>query len=48
MACGLILVAAPLLLAYTGDTPEPSSFVLIGTGVAGLGFAIWRRSRARK
>ena len=50
MACGLILAAAPLLLA-TGpqfELPEPSSFVLLGTGIAGLGFAIWRRSRAKK
>jgi hypothetical protein len=50
-ACALALAAAPLLLAQSTpqfSTPEPGSFVLLGTGVAGLGFAIWRRSRARK
>jgi len=48
-ACGVILACAPLLLAYgpQGSIPEPGSFVLLGTGVAALGFAIWRRSRAR-
>jgi PEP-CTERM motif len=47
-ACALIVVAAPLLLADAPAVPEPGSFVLLGTGVAGLGFAIWRRSRTKK
>jgi len=46
--CVLVLVTAPMLLAQTQPTPEPGSFVLLGTGIAGLGFAIWRRSRAGK
>jgi len=47
----LVLTAAPLLLAQVKpdfNLPEPGSFVLLGTGIAGLGFAIWRRSRAKK
>ncbi|MGA2184492.1 MAG: PEP-CTERM sorting domain-containing protein [Bryobacteraceae bacterium] len=49
MACGLVLAAAPLLLASGAqfELPEPSSFVLLAAGVAGLGFA-WRRSRTKK
>ncbi len=51
MACGLVLAAAPLLLAQTSpqfELPEPSTFVLLGTGVVGLGVAVWRRSRIKK
>jgi len=48
MAGALLLAAAPMLLAFDGGVPEPGSFVLLGTGVVGIGFAIWRRSRARK
>jgi len=49
MACGLVLATASLLLAAPAElTPEPSSFVLLGTGIAGLGIAIWRRSRTKK
>jgi hypothetical protein len=52
MACGLALAAAPLLLAgitpHYNPAPEPGSLVLIGTGVAGLGFALWRRHRTGK
>jgi hypothetical protein len=49
-AFGLVLAATPLLLAANPqlELPEPSSFILIGTGVVGLGFAAWRRSRAKK
>ena len=50
-AFGLVLMAAPLLLAQTSpqfELPEPGTFVLLGTGFAGLGIAIWRRSRAKK
>jgi hypothetical protein len=50
-ACGLVLAAAPLLLARTSpqfDIPEPGSFALLGTGVVALGFAIWRRNRVKR
>ena len=49
-ACGLILVAAPLLLASNPQaevSPEPATFVLLGTGLAAFGFAAWRRNRKK-
>ena len=52
MASGLVLVAAPLLLAARVvpqfSAPEPGTIMLLGTGMAGLGFAIWRRNRTKK
>ena len=47
-ACGIVLAATPMLLAASPAVPEPASIVLIGTGIAGLGFAVWRRNRAKK
>jgi PEP-CTERM motif-containing protein len=28
-------------------TPEPSTIVMLATGLAGVGFAAWRRNRKR-
>ena len=48
MAGALLVVAAPMLLAFDSGVPEPGSFVLLGTGVVGIGFVVWRRNRAKK
>ena len=29
-------------------TPEPSTIILFGAGLAGLGVAAWRRNRAKR
>jgi len=44
----LLVAATPMLLAQSRpdlELPEPGTFVLLGTGLAGLGFAVWRRAR---
>jgi hypothetical protein len=41
---------AQFALAELGDTavtPEPGTVVLLVTGLAGMGFAVWRRNRSK-
>ncbi len=34
-----------LAVGDTVVTPEPGTVVLLATGLAGMGFAVWRRNR---
>jgi hypothetical protein len=44
--CVLLIVVTPLTLAADSViTPEPGTAVLLAVGIAGLGFAAWRRRR---
>jgi hypothetical protein len=47
LQCGLLLmVLARLALAADSViTPEPGTAVLLAVGIAGLGFAAWRRRK---
>ena len=49
LECTLLLIAlAPFALAFdTVTTPEPGTAVMFAVGIAGLGFAAWRRRRNR-
>jgi len=49
-----VIRGSVLLHLYTGpneglpsSVPEPSSFVLVGSGIAGLGMGAWRRKRSK-
>jgi PEP-CTERM motif-containing protein len=50
---GLCFLGCFALLAAFGDTgsppviPEPSTIIMLATGLAGVGFAAWRRNRKR-
>jgi len=51
---GLCLLGAAALLADNNDdqgspavTPEPSTIIMLATGLAGVGYAAWRRNRKR-
>ena len=49
---GLCLLGAVALLADTDGslpavTPEPSTIIMFATGLAGVGYAAWRRNRKR-
>jgi PEP-CTERM motif-containing protein len=49
---GLCLLSSFALLAFTDGgapppVPEPSTIIMLATGLAGVGFAAWRRNRKR-
>ena len=51
---GLCLLGTVALLADNNDdqgspavTPEPSTIIMLATGLAGVGYAAWRRNRKR-
>jgi len=44
---GLVAAAQFALALDTVVTPEPGTIVLLSTGLAGVGFAVWRRNRRR-
>lgn len=49
---GLFLLCAFVMLCDTDAggpvvTPEPNTIVLLAAGLAGIGFAAWRRNRKR-
>lgn len=50
---GLCLLGTIALLAEAVDqgtpapTPEPSTIIMLATGLAGVGYAAWRRNRKR-
>jgi hypothetical protein len=46
VSCCCALLAQPNDTTV-GVTPEPSTIILLGAGLAGLGVAAWRRNRAK-
>ena len=47
---GMLLACAPAVYCQSLDTlstPEPSTFVLLSIGIAGIGVAAWRRSKKK-
>ena len=49
---GLCLLCSLVMLADTDSggipvIPEPSTIIMLATGLAGVGFAAWRRNRKR-
>jgi hypothetical protein len=42
-----LLIGAATDSALPAPTPEPSTIVLLGAGMAGIGFMAWRKNRKK-
>lgn len=45
--CSFVLGAQALDQGVPAPTPEPGTIVLLATGLAGVGYAAWRRNRKK-